>query len=168
MICPYCDSLIRDLSDNRVCPYCGAALGMYCKPEVSNQKNDQQELSPRKIEVSFPDPPIGTYKDAAGYLEIGKNSVTFYRKQFFKGSKRTIQFQDIYAVSYKPGVTLNSGFLCVREWKDRNIPLAQKSADVPFDETSVYFRKSKNAMFEQVYNFLKQCEMLIRSTEIEG
>ncbi len=31
MICPYCDSLVRDVPDNRCCPNCGGPLGAYCK-----------------------------------------------------------------------------------------------------------------------------------------
>ena len=166
MQCPYCDSIIRELPDNRTCPQCGAALAAYCKAEHIDEQNIRCEAANKPaISISFPDPPVGKYKDAAGYLEVGEGSITFYRKHFARANARTIRFEDIFAVSYKPGVTLNSGFLCVREWKDRNIPLVQSSADAVFDETSVYFAKSKNEMFQQVYAFLKQCEEMVHSAK---
>ena len=167
MVCPYCDSVIRDLPDNHICPHCGASLALYSKIECKGQQKSQLQSTSRRVRgITFPNPPVGRYKDAAGYLEVGEDGITFYRKQFIRESKRTIRFGDIYAVSYKPGVTLNSGFLCVREWKDRNIPLVHASSDAVFDETSVYFVKSKNGIFEQIYMFLKQCEELVHSAEI--
>ena len=48
MICPYCDSLIRNLPDNRTCPQCGAPLGSYIREKqlsapVVNVQNEQKE-----------------------------------------------------------------------------------------------------------------------------
>lgn len=150
MKCEYCDSIIRDVPDNGVCPNCG---GMLATEE--NQQNKPPEVKMEKKVRSLPAPPVGRYKDAAGYLEIGEDSITFCRQHFIKAHKRTISYDDIYDVAYGPGVILNSGFLCVREWKDRNIPMPTCSADAVFDETAVYFVKSKNEMFRKLYEYLK-------------
>ena len=140
MICPYCDSRIGVLPDNRSCPHCGAPL--------SAEKQNKP---------IFPEPPIGVYKDAAGYLEIGKDTVTFFRKPFFRGYKRTIPFEEIYAVSYNPGADFCAGYLCVRQWQDRHLPMPTRVQDVVTDATGVYFKKSQNEKFYIVYTFLKQC-----------
>ena len=149
MICPYCDSLIRDMPDNNVCPQCGAPLGIY--RDTGNGSRAKGHA------LKFPDPPIGVYKDVAGYLEIGKDSVTFSRRPWFKEHKRTIPFSEIFAVAYEAGKPFNSGFLCVREWQDRKLPVPVIAYEVVEDETSVYFKMSDNEKFWHVYNFLKQC-----------
>ena len=161
MICPYCDSLIRELPNNRICPQCGAPLAASFVEEQKNQNcahtAKENESTPK---ICFPEPPVGVYKDAAGYLELTEDSMVFLRRHFIKEHKRIIPYSDIYAVTYESGATLNCGFLCVREWKDRNIPLVKSSTDAVYDETSVYFGKAKNRMFHNVYEFLKQCAEL--------
>jgi hypothetical protein len=122
------------------CPNCGASVS-----EITSAP------------LAFPPPPIGIYKDAAGYLEITKNCVIFCRKQLVTEHIRTIPFREIYGVSYAPGRPLQSGFLCVREWKDRNMPFPDKPLHAADDETAVYFRQEKNATFEKLYLFLNEC-----------
>ena len=165
MICPYCDSLIRELPNNRTCPQCGAPLAASWAEEQKNQNHahtaKEKESTPK---ICFPEPPVGVYKDGASYLELTEDSVVFFRKYFIKGHKRIIPYSDIYAVAYEPGATFSCGFLCVREWKDRNIPLVKSSTDAVSDETSIYFIKERNQMFHNVYEFLKQCANLRRST----
>ncbi len=135
MICSYCDSRVSPVPDNGVCPHCGGVLD---KPK-------------------FPDPPIGKYKDAAGYIEIGEKSVTFCRKHFFKAHKKTVPYSEIYAVAYQPGKPFDSGYLCIRQWQDRHLPMPAGARDVIWDPTGVYFTQHRNAQFHKVYMFLRQC-----------
>ena len=152
MKCEYCDSIIKPVPDNGICPNCGGVLG----------EEERRECEA----LVFPEPPVGVYKDAAGYLEIAQDSVTFYRNQWpiKKSIRQTIAFRDIYAVSYVEARPFMSGSLCVRQWKDRNVPMVS-GADAVMDETSVYFRKEKNQIFYQVYLFLKQCEQIVKAAE---
>ncbi len=165
MICPYCDSLIRELPDNRTCPQCGAPLAASFTEEQKNQNYAHTAKEKEStLDICFPEPPVGVYKDVAGYLELTEDSVVFLRRQFIRGHKRVIPYSDIYAVTYQPGVTLNCGFLCVREWKDRNIPLPSVTAEAAVDETAVYFVKAKNERFRHVYAFLKECADIVSLT----
>ena len=151
--CPYCGGV--GLNGN-CCAFCGVQL-------ISEDTADQKA----KKELKFPEPPIGIYKDAAGYIEIGDHSVTFLRNLWplAPKSKLTIPFDEIYAVSYAKGVTLNSGFLCVRSWQDRYIPLCDNSTDAVLDKTSVYFRKTKNEEFYRLFVFLKECENINKAED---
>ena len=150
MICPYCDSLIRNLPDNRTCPQCGAALGG-CIGEKPVLKKD----------LVFPEPPVGVYKDVGGYIAVEKDSITFYRHRwpFTRKTYRTIPFHEIYAVSYIAPTTVMCGAVCVRQWQDRHIPLPTN--DFSTDETSVYFAGHKAKAFMPVYHFLKQCADIV-------
>lgn len=135
MICLYCNSRVSPVPDNGVCPHCGCVLD---KPK-------------------FPDPPIGKYKDAAGYVEIGEKNVTFCRKHFFKAHKKAVPYSEIYAVAYQPGKPFESGYLCIRQWQDRHLPMPAEVQDVIWDPTGVYFAQHRNAQFHKVYIFLRQC-----------
>lgn len=155
MICPYCDNEYRIAAAPQVCSHCGAQLPSY------DEILERRHINGRNL--TFPEAPIGIYKDAAGYLEIGRDSVTLFRRHFVKGHKRVIPFCEIYSVSYGTGAPMHSGFLCVREWKDRNLPLATDSLAVITDETSVYFHHSKNDEFRRVYEFLKECTEIVHA-----
>ena len=148
MICPYCDSVLTDAQGLSNCPHCGAVL-----PACQNTEEWRRTVAKT---LTFPDPPIGKYKDADGYLEIGTNSLTIFSRPFFKGYTRTIQFHDIYAVSFEEGKSIRGGFLCIREWKDRYIPLKTNILDATSDETSLCFRHEWNNAYRTVYNFLKK------------
>jgi len=155
VICPYCDSLIRELPDNRTCPQCGAPLGS-C---IEGMRKPKKKLV-------FPEAPVGVYKDAAGYLKIEKDSITFYRNQWpaVSAKMRTIPLDEIVAVSFGKARPFCAGFLCVREWQDRHFPLATKSREIVFDETSVYFRPKDNEKFLKVYQFLRSCADVVNAS----
>lgn len=45
MNCPYCDSRIGVMPDNRSCPHCGAPLAAFCDTaEESSRKKDDLDL----------------------------------------------------------------------------------------------------------------------------
>ena len=148
MKCDYCGSIFQKLPEEGVCPNCG---GIFPTAEE------------RKAKLKFPDPPLGIYKDAAGYLEVGPESVTFYRKQFIKAYKRTIPYDQIVTVGFQPGKPWDSGHLCVREWQARNVPVLTDPSKI-WDKTTVYFRESYNEDFRKVYLFLKQCAEMVNNT----
>lgn len=143
MICPYCDSRIGVLPDNRSCPHCGAPLATV----IQEQKPQRQ----------FPVPPVGKYLYGDGYLEIGYDSVTIYKKQIFRKTKRTIPFSQIAGVSFGDGQNDASGFLCVRHRQAAHLPLVTRAIDAVPDDTSVYFFARRSPEFYPVYMFLKKC-----------
>ena len=153
MICPYCDSRIGVLPDNRSCPHCGAPLGV-----VKHRK------------PQFPEPPLGIYKGVSGYIEIGTCSVSFSKKFPFNDRiSCVVPYEDILDVALEPPTVFFAGFLCVRRWQDRQIPLARKWMESANDATSVGFHFDKRKDFLQVYEFLKQCADIANAArELQG
>lgn len=150
MKCGYCDSVLRKIPEDGCCPNCGALISPVCR---------------RNLDIRFPAAPVGRYKDAAGYLEITEDSVTFYRKHFIKGYARTIPFRELYDISFDEGKAWSAGYLCVREWQDRQNPTIQDAAEAVFDATSVYFPLMQNTQFEQLYQYLKRCMAMVTAAQ---
>ena len=160
MICPYCDRVLADAQELSNCPHCGGNLPACQDPEELHRTVAKT--------LTFPNPPIGKYQDADGYLEIGTDSVTFLRKPFLKEHKRVVFFRDLFAVSYSGGNAVGLGFLCVREWKDRHIPLISKDSDAALDETSFLFKVDPNNDFmDRAYTFLNRCCKIIHDAHPE-
>ena len=44
MNCPYCDSRVRQVPDNRCCPNCGGPLAAYCNEEKKTDRPDEPDL----------------------------------------------------------------------------------------------------------------------------
>ena len=154
MICPYCDSRIGVLPDNRSCPLCGAPLG------AAAQKKPQ-----------FPEPPLGKYKQTFGYMEIQERGVKFYEK-FLLSDKvnRIVPYDEIIEVAYRPAVANSQmGFLCVRGWQDRYLPIAKTYSEACDDSTAVVFGYRENRKYYQVYEFLKKCADIANAArELQG
>jgi hypothetical protein len=144
MRCEYCDSVIKTVPDNGICPNCGGVL----------PKNAEHSGKG----ILFPEPPVGVYKEPNGYLEIGNNSITFHRHPWPVAPKteRTILFEEICTVSFEYPKPFSSGTMCVRGWQDRYLPLA-RGTDAVTDPTAVYFGDAKTNTFRRLYEFLKQC-----------
>ncbi len=153
MICPYCDSLLKEIPESGTCPNCGGTLKDRFRTKVQRSK------------WNYPDAPKGVYKDAAGYLEIEENGITFYRNQWPFAAKtvRTIPYSEIVAVSYKEGDFYGAGYLCVREWQDRHSELVSNASKAVLDKTSVYFNMKHNRTFLKVYQFLQNCVSITKS-----
>ena len=112
-----------------------------------------------KKELKFPEPPIGKYTYGDGYLEISKDSVTIYQRPLpiFKARVLTIPFNEIAAVSYGDGQFDLAGFLCVRNLRNKSVPVVTNARAACHDSGSVFFRQSKSNEFYPVYEFLRQC-----------
>lgn len=138
MKCPYCDSRVSPVPDNRICPYCGGSLG---EPE----------------ELRFPTPPLWDYKQPIKYVEVEKDRISF--RFHFLGVKDhyTILYEDIAAVRFEPATKASLGFLSVRDWRNRHVPFPNVHQDASKDKTSVVFGDFFNERFQQLYEFLKQC-----------
>lgn len=150
MICPYCDSRVKDLPDNHVCPHCGAPLGKNCDTE---QREDEYRLR-KETEESL----IGRYNQTMGYMEIGESSVEFRKEQFVgEDTVAVIPYSEIAAVYMKPSGRIDGGFLCVRDRQNQHIPSPKTTWKAAGDCTSVLFCFSENEKYTKIYQFFKQC-----------
>ena len=142
MKCDYCDSKFKEMPEDQVCPNCGATI---------------LTMEERKAMMKFPDPPVGTYKTAAGRMEIGVESVTFYQRFLLTQKVTTIFYNEIVAASFEKGRGLINGFLCLRDYKTRNYPLMSSCIDDSIDISGVLFYEQDNETFERLYRFFQQC-----------
>ena len=150
MICPYCDSRVREVPDNRCCPNCGGPLGQQPKPK-------------------FPKPPLGVYRGVRGHLEIRENEVVFSKN--FLGMGKTIaviQYEDIKEIYCKAPTWLLAGFLCVRDWENRKKPYSTTWQEQVQDACAIGFYNEYAEEFMQVYEFLKECARIANEARAES
>ena len=101
-------------------------------------------------------PPIGVYSAPRRRLEVGAGYVRFIRTRYPK-SDRKILFDDIVAVKFTQGTGCNSGFLCVREKKDRDLAMPNTSMEGRGDDTTFVYGTSDNMKkVYDVYAFIKK------------
>lgn len=143
MFCPCCGGKYRVTQESQTCQNCGVKLPSYdalLKQRRTNSKN-----------VVFPEPPMGNYKGGSETLLIQKDGVAFLKKN------KIVPFYEIYDVSYYAGEMSQQGFLCIREWEERNIPLITESVELLRDDSAIGFWLTDAEKFYSVYTFLKQC-----------
>lgn len=150
MICPYCDSRVRQVPDNRCCPNCGGGL-------------------PEPVKPQFPKPPLGVYRGVRGHLEIRENEVLFI-KNFFSTGKTiaVIQYSDIQEIYCKSPTWALAGFLCVRDWENRRKPCSATWREQVQDACSIGFHNENAEEFMRVYDFLKECARIANEAREES
>ena len=158
MICPYCDSQLRQLTGNGTCPNCGAPLGhAFIRQE--------QE----KTEKRFPDPPLGVYHNPRGdHMELTENAVVFRQKIGPNGSLvpvEVIPYSEVSRVTIAPGGSVIAGYLSVRGRKDKHIRLPKSTWEAAGDHASFCFGRAKYRTFYDIYLFLKQCADIVNAAE---
>ena len=153
MICPYCDSRIGALPDNRSCPHCGAPLGADIEKSIQMLK-----------------PPLGKYKQTFGYMELQKRGVKFYENSWISQEiNRIIPYDEIWEVAFQLAQKSRSGFLSVRGQQDRYLPIAKTVWKAIEDQTSVTFSYKENERYARAYEFLKQCADIANAArELQG
>lgn len=134
MKCQYCDSIIKNVPDNGICPNCGSAL-----------------------KTEPPKPPFPMIKAQGGFVELNIQGIRLCVKHPRKPRKDiTILYEEIFDVSYVPANWWHNGFLCVREKKKQHIPLPRKFGQQWLGDTIAFFDEKKNDVFYQVYVFIKE------------
>lgn len=140
MICPICG---KNGGQKNTCPDCGAKISI----PVQTNKED----------VLFPEPAVRKFKTYDCCMEINENSITFVKRPFFRKTTKTILLSQLYQVSYCAGSIWKAGYLSVRQWQDRHIPLPTRTEHAVNDETSIYFNCIHNEKAAKIYSFLKEC-----------
>ena len=143
MVCPYCDSEYRVMNVSQTCRNCGAQLPSYDELSQQRRVNSQR--------IVFPERPVGSYKGAGETLLVREDGIVFVKKD------SAVPLSEIYDVSFYPGAMSRPGFLCIRKWEQRNVPLVTESIETSKDETTIGFYLADKEKFQNVYVFLKQC-----------
>lgn len=137
MFCPNCGN---NCGDANFCPECGRKLRTNAEVPTTEVK---------KVE-----PPIGKYEGTFGYVEMGVEYLTVHKMILFRTVERKIAYQDIVNVAYKKAVGLGSGYLAIRERKDRLRPIAT-SQNAASDETALCFGANTSDVFYSIYRHLE-------------
>ena len=142
MKCPYCDSRVSPVPDNRVCPHCGGTLGGV----------------ERKKKFPFPKPPLGVNKGIWGCMQIEDQGIRFIKKPLFcEKTDSFILYEDILRVQFIPDTFWTMGLLSIRSKQDRELPFPSCLSDGISDSTSIGFYYDIDGKFRCAYEFLKQC-----------
>lgn len=146
--CPNCgaDSTICDNIGE--CEYCGSPLS-----------GEQVQLTADDTGQSiYPKPPFALKRVRWGVLEFENDSMSVWVKlPKVPHIDVHIPYNEIFGVSYVPATKWLNGFLCVREWKDRYIPLPRKFSEMTLRNVTTWLEERDNDDFLRIYEFLKQC-----------
>lgn len=137
MFCPNCG---KDCGDAKFCSECGQDL------------RSANEVA--AMDSKIPEPPVGRYESAIGYVEFGPETITVHKKVLFQTVERKILYSEIFNVAYKKATGLGLGYLAIREKKDSSIPLPT-SMEAAGDETTLSFGSGESNTFYGLYLYLK-------------
>jgi len=147
MICPNCG---RDCGDKaQFCRDCGMRL----------RQGGQAETN---TELTFPEPPFEIVRNHVAYLEEGylkfdKSSVRLVARLPRVPKKDImIPYHELFDVSYVAATRHWIGFLCVRKWADRHIPLPKIFWEKKLRDTMIWFAQKDNDDFYRAFVFLKE------------
>ncbi len=144
MFCPNCG---KDCGAFKFCPECGTQL---CITEP--------DYIGIRAERMFPEPPLEQINSRLGMLELNTDSLfVSVQPPYLPLREIWIAYDEIFAVSYLPATWWRNGFLCVREWKDRHIPVPKRFLEMTSGNVTIWFEQKDNREYESVYEFLKQC-----------
>ena len=150
--CPNCGADSTICGDIRECEYSGSPLS------VEQERLAVAENTVKKECCAFPEPPLTLKKVRWGTLEFSSESM-HVRIRLPKRplTDKVIPYDEIFGVSYVPATKWLNGFLCVREWKDRYIPLPRKFSEMTLRNVTTWLEERDNDDFLRIYEFLKQC-----------
>ena len=157
MICPYCDSLLKEAPESGTCPNCGAPLSREVRQAQEKQK------------LIFPEPPLGIYENQLGHhIELTKEAIVFRTRSKLSGPLTQIKgvpYSKLVKVMIRPGGILKAGYLSVLGEEDKYKLLPQRVWDAADDDATITFNRSYYQKFYKVYLFLKQCVDIVNAAD---
>ena len=143
MICPYCDSLLKETPESGTCPNCGAPLSCEIR-----QAQEKQRLA-------FPEPPLGIYENQLkDHIEITKKAIIFRTRIKLSDPLtriKVVPYSKLIKVTIRPGSVLKAGYLSVLGEDDKCRLLPQRVWDAVLDDASITFNRSYYQKFYKVY-----------------
>ena len=189
----FCHNCGKDCGDFKFCPHCGTqvkideaktaveavwAVGKPCPQcggtEVSNgrcafcgvQLFEVERQEQKIIEIELPKPPIGIYRIADDYMQLGDYGFRIFKK--FLNNEVTdfsMAYRDIADVKFEYGKTLNPGFLSIKSKQNRHIPFPATFTSKMYDKSTFFVHKRNNDEFYRLYLYFKQCADIINAAE---
>lgn len=144
MFCPNCG---KDCGEFKFCPECGTRLCLVVSSVAKGEK-----------ENAFPELPLTKKRVRWGVLEFENDSMSVWVKlPMVPPIDVHIPYNEIFDVSYVPATFWLNGFLCVREWKERHIPIPKSHWESTLGNVTTWLEEKDNDDFLRIYEFLKQC-----------
>jgi len=148
MKCEYCDSMIRHVPDNGVCPNCGGVLPISVRQTIPS-KQDSKPL--------YPKTPFAMQKGLFGYLELRERSLRLnVKKPYTPRIDATIPYDELFDAAYVPATMWLQGFLCIRGWQNRYNTIPKTVWECSSYDTIMYFDQLDNEVFHRAFVFLKE------------
>ena len=140
MFCPNCG---KDCGEFKFCPECGTQVRLA-------ESNDTVQ----KEHSVFPEPPITLKKVRWGTLEfLGDSMQVIIKLPKIPRKNLLISYDEILDVSYVPATKWLNGFLCVREWKERHIPIPKNHLESTLKNVTTWLEKKIIMTFFASMNF---------------
>ena len=115
--------------------------------------------------MQFPEPPFAIQETGGSFLAFGEDGL-WLSAAVYKGARieRKILYSEVFDVSFVPGTKAVNGFLCVRQWNERQIPLPKSHRERRIGDSIILFVQRRHDAFFQAYEFLKQCAAINAET----
>ena len=110
------------------------------------------------VQHIYPKPPFALKRVRWGVLEFENDSMSVWVKlPKVPPIDVRIPYNEIFGVSFVPATKWRNGFLCVREWKERHIPIPMSHWESTLGNVTTWLEEKDNDDFLRIYEFLKQC-----------
>ena len=128
MFCPNCG---RDCGEAKFCSECGQNI--------------------------YPKPPFAEKSVLRGDLVFGEQEVILItRLPRVQEATYVFPYDQIFDTTFVPATRWFTGFLCIRDWKNRFIALPERQGQKNCMDSMIWFEERDNVTFYRAYEFLKQ------------
>ena len=114
-------------------------------------------------------PPFASKKAGRSFLELGEDGLRLSVKNpVLRPRELRILYSEVFDVSFVPAARWRKGFLCVRDRRERHVPLPRSYWDWHVGDSLLFFHRRDNGDFCRAYRFLKQCAEINASRREEA
>ena len=155
MFCPDCG---RECKEANFCPDCGRQLYSQIQNYQKNELGQPKMPACLYYYDMLSKLPLTEIKLCHGYLELGADGLRLVTRLPKMPKKETIiPYEELFAVTYYPPSRWVRGYLCIRDWRNRHIPLPKGFWDKSLGDNIIFFEMRDVEKVYPIYLFLQQC-----------
>ena len=76
-----------------------------------------------------------------------------------------VSYNEVFDATFVSATIWMKGFLCIREWQNRHIPLPNSHWEKKITDTIIFFERRDNDTFYRAYEFIKQHAVINQRTK---